>query len=159
MDPLEHYQPPRSDVSPGEGPPLANPKLYSIRQIAAATFVGTPLAGAILMGANYRALGQHTHRRNTLIAGVVATAVVFALAFMLPERFPNFVLPLAYVLGIQAAATQLQGAAIAAHLAKGGERASNWHVVGIAVACLAALVAVAVGAAVVIALVEAAEGG
>lgn len=143
MDPSEIYRAPKADLSAdGDGLAAGGGKLFSVRQIAVATFLGTPLAGALLMAENYRALAQPQKRKHALIGGVAAAVGVVVLALILPDRFPNSVLAVAYVLGTRAAADRAQGAEIAAHVAGGGAHQSNWRVVGIGLACLAGFLAV-----------------
>jgi len=147
MDPQDYYRPPKADLeAPGTAPTAAVAGLvYSVRQIAVATFLGTPLAGALLLGANFRALGKPASRKPAIIWGVVATVVVMVLAFILPDRMPNSVLPIAYTMGMRQAALQLQGAALTAHAQASGPHQSNWRVFGISMACLAVTTTLLIG--------------
>ena len=55
------YAPPRSNVEvtpSGSQTTLPASRLYSPKQIAVATFLGSPLAGGWFMATNYRELGQ-----------------------------------------------------------------------------------------------------
>ena len=120
-------------------------KLYSPQQVGVAAFVGTPLPAGFLLAQNYKALGKGSAARQAWVFGLLGTIVLLAIAFVLPDKFPRTVIPLAYSLAIRELAKQRQGAAFAAHLAAGGERQSNWRVAGIAVGGLAVvLVAVVV---------------
>jgi hypothetical protein len=138
MDPLEAYQPPRSEI-PQSAPTASSGKLYSPGQVAAAAFLGAPIGAVILMAANYRLLGRARSRRIALIAGIGGTAALLLVSFFLPEKFPNSALPIAYTIALRTIADRLQGPAYAAHLAAGGARQSHWRVVGIALACLSGL--------------------
>jgi hypothetical protein len=143
MEPSDYYRPPKAELGAAETPAAAGTgRVYSIRQITAATFLGTPLAGAILMAGNATAFGEAQRRRSYLIGGAVATVLVFVVALLLPDRFPNSVLPLAYTLALQAVATRLQGANVQAQLTAGSRHHSNWRVLGVGVACLAATILV-----------------
>jgi hypothetical protein len=148
MDPQDYYRPPRADLeapgAPAAAAAVAGP-VYSVRQIAVATFLGSPLAGTIMLGANFRALGKPAARKQTIIWGVVATVAVMVLAFILPDRFPNSVLPIGYTMGMRAAAIQLQGAALTAHAQASGPHQSNWRVLGISIASIVAVLAVMFG--------------
>jgi hypothetical protein len=150
MDIEDYYRPPKADLQASEGAvAVADRKLYSVQQITAGTFLGSPMAGALLLAANFRALGQPRQGRNTVLVGIGATIALLALAFLLPDRFPNYVLPLAYTLGMRAAVNQMLGSALAAHFGAGGGRGSNWRVAGIALACLGGLMAAVLVAAIV----------
>jgi hypothetical protein len=142
MDPAELYKPPRSDLNapPSAASGLAlEGKLYSIRQITAGTFLGGPLAGTMLMAANFREMGRVSTARNTLVGGVAASILVSLLAVILVDRFPSSALPVAYVLSLRAFANSVQGPQLAGHFSAGGGRQSNWRVLGIALACMAGL--------------------
>lgn len=120
--------------------------MYSPGQIAWATFLGTPIAGCLLLALNYRRLGDFTAANLALISGLIGTVLLFALAFVLPDRFPNTVLPSAYTLGMYQCAKTLQGTAYEDRLVNGGTKGSGWVATGIGILCviliLAALFAV-----------------
>jgi hypothetical protein len=122
------------------------PRLHSIGQIVAGTFIGGPLAGAWLIARNYRALGEPAQARGALIWGVVATAAMVALVVILPEGTPNGVIPVAYSLVMGQIAHKLQGPRIKAHLEAGGRKGSGWLTVGIGAACLVVFFVVAMAA-------------
>jgi hypothetical protein len=112
-------------------PALRAGRLYSPQQIAVAALLGTPMAASWLFAGNFAVLGEHRARQRALVWGIVGTVVIIAIAFVLPARFPAPVLPMAYTMGLRELAKQQQGAAFQNHLAAGGERQSNWRVVGI----------------------------
>ena len=58
------------------------------------------------------------------------------IAFLLPERFPGHIIPLAYSFAILHTAKRLQGDTYAEHIAAGGPRRSWWAAVGIGLLCL-----------------------
>jgi hypothetical protein len=144
MDAPDPYRPPRADVNapPGAEASTVGP-LYSVNQITGATILGSPMAGAVLLGSNFRALGKPRARTAALVWGAVATAVLVGLGALLPERMPSSFLPIIFTLGLRTVAQQLQGAVLAAHAKAAGPRQSNWRVAGIALACFAALGVVA----------------
>ena len=76
--------------------PRLDGRLYSVGQITAATFVGSPLAGCLLLAHNYRVLRRNRAALYSLMCGVVATVIVFVGASWLPESFPNAALPVGY---------------------------------------------------------------
>ena len=68
-------------------------ELYSPAQVVLATFLGTPFAGMYLLSANRRRLGHARLATTTLLVGVVATAVLVAVAAAAPDH-PGRSLPL-----------------------------------------------------------------
>lgn len=122
-----------------EAVPLAQPraeKLYSPNQIAVAAFLGSPLAAGWLFASNYRQLGQAGKATASLIWNVAGTVGLLIIAFMLPERFPGHIIPLAYSFAILHTAKRLQGEAFADHIAAGGRLQSWWAAVGVGLLCL-----------------------
>jgi hypothetical protein len=70
--------------------------VYSPHQIYVASFVGGPLGGAWFLSRNYRALSNATAATRSLLVGCVAVILILPLTFVLPEKFPNLVIPIAY---------------------------------------------------------------
>jgi len=69
-------------------------KLFTQKQVTVASFLGTPVAGGLLMAHNANATGQKNKDRYLYIS-VAATVLLFAVAAVLPERKPgNYILPL-----------------------------------------------------------------
>jgi len=62
------------------------------------------------------------------------------IAFLLPDNFPNIVLPLAYSVAMRQMVAYLQGDAINTHLAAGGNQGSWWITIGLSVAVLLLIV-------------------
>ena len=97
----------------GYPPPVCStpprPQLYTPAQVALATFLGSPLAGALLIAGNFRRLGQRDRSWVALAAGLGFTLTVLVLAYLLPERFPSSVLPAAYTGVLWAITGQLFG--------------------------------------------------
>jgi hypothetical protein len=106
-------------------------RLYSVNAVALATFLGSPLAGAVVMAINYARLGRGGSARMAVVLGLIGTAAVFAIAFVLPDKVPNVVIWLPQLLGMQAIAKALQGPAIEDHARRDGRAASNWKAAGI----------------------------
>ena len=119
--------------------------LFSDFQIALATFIGMPIAGCLLLAQNYKNLGRVISAWQTLILGVISTIILFVIAFSLPEKFPNFVLPMAYTVAMRQLVKYLQGDAIATQEAQG--KKGSWAVtVGIAIGSLVLILALIFGA-------------
>jgi len=128
------YAPPKARV---EGARAIGPEsgalgpLYSVSQIFVATFIGSPLAGAWLMMKNHDALGHDGESARVRWTGVGATLLLLVASFLLPDKFPNSILPLAAAFGFRAYAEHELGPAIAHHQAAGGALFSWWRVVGL----------------------------
>jgi len=121
-----------SPETPGE--------LYSVGQITLATFLGMPIAGCLLLAHNYRELGNTTAGRLSFAAGLVATILLLALAFWLPENFPNMALPVGYCFGMRQLVAYLQGGEIA------NRRKGSWVIsIAAGVGCFAVIVGVLFG--------------
>ncbi len=116
--------------------------LYSPGLITAATILGAPVAGCILLAHNYRSLGMKSSARQLLLWGILGTAGLLVVAFFLPDKFPHMVLPIGYTMGMREAVKQLHGKEYESHVASGGAKGSAWKAVGIGVGCLCAIMAV-----------------
>lgn len=142
------YAPPKAvvadAVTPEGDPAPATTPLYSTAQIGVGTFFGSALAGAWLAAANYRAVAQPRQARRAWWLGIATAVVTMAIALVLPDRFPNVVLPLAVAFGARAMAEQRFGAILKAHKAAGGALQSSWRVVGITLLCTVIFLAVIV---------------
>jgi hypothetical protein len=106
-------------------------KVYSPGQVAGAAFVGSPIAGCILLASNFSLFGAPDQRRRALIGGILATIAVIALGFFLPPDFPNAVMPAAYTTALLYFANRTQASDIEAFIASGGSKHSHWRVFGI----------------------------
>lgn len=128
------YAPPQASATEPTAQGAAGARQYTPNQVAGATFLGTLLAGALLLAANDRATGHASRAVQTLSLGVLATVVTLGVALILPANFPGFIIPLATTLAARAIAQlRLQqylsrAPAPPAH--------SNWRAAGIGVACM-----------------------
>ena len=149
------YAPPRSNVEltpSGSQTTLPASRLYSQKQIAVATFLGSPLAGGWFMATNYRELGQEALATQAVWWGIAGAFVMMFIAFLLPDSFPNSVLPIACAVGMHSLAESKLGGPIKEHLAAGGPLFSWWRVVGVSLLCALILIAVIFGALFVLAM-------
>jgi hypothetical protein len=100
-------------------------KLFDRWSIYIASFLGSPLVGAILMAVNYGRLGEKSRARWAAILGVAGTIALIAAAAKLPQGIGS-----ALALGLSAAtgsiAQVFQGDAVNAHVRRGGQLASRW---------------------------------
>ncbi|HJX90337.1 MAG TPA: hypothetical protein VJ372_07570 [Pyrinomonadaceae bacterium] len=117
-------------------------KLFSLGQIVLATFLGAPLAGSLLVAHNYRVLQKANASRQSIVYGVASTVLIFIIAFLLPEKFPNSVLPVVYCIAMRQLVSYVQGGAIAAHYSIGGAKGSWAIATVVGVGCLVALFAI-----------------
>ncbi|MDQ1593225.1 MAG: hypothetical protein QOG71_3852 [Pyrinomonadaceae bacterium] len=102
-------------------------KLYSVGQITLATYLGAPVAGCLLLARNYRALGKSDAAWQPIVVGIASTILLFTIAFLLPENFPDKVLPFGYTSAMYWFARQWEGGAIDNHL-NAGSRKGSWAV-------------------------------
>lgn len=130
---------------------LPRTKFYSPDHIAWATFLGAPLAGCVLMALNYRRFGNPTAAKVAWVAGITGTALLLAIAFVIPVGVPKSVLPAVCTFGMYRCAKALQGNDYAHRLANGGVKASGWAVLGIAILCMICTIAVLFGVLLVVA--------
>lgn len=108
-------------------------ELYSPGQIIASTVIGSALAGALLLAANYRRLGHVGLARTTLAIGAVAAGADLFAALRFHLTF-SFMALIAFG-GIHRAIRDESLFDI--HVARGGRRASSWYAVGAAALGLA----------------------
>jgi len=106
-------------------------EMYSPGQATLAAFLGGPVSGAWLLSRNYKRLRQPGHARAALIAGIVATIALLAVAYLVPENFPNAPFAIVGVVLVHHFAKHYQGSAFEDHQRTGGKRASSWKAVGV----------------------------
>ena len=92
---------------PGTRTDLGRAPWYPVGGIALASLLGGPLAGCILLAANYRAHGRATAFRLTLALGFLATGGLVALAVLLPPQLVLSFVPFVVAGGIACVAAQL----------------------------------------------------
>ena len=119
-------------------------KLYSPTQVTVGSFAGGPFAVVYMLWMNFRALGEAAEAKRMLIWGFVFVAAVFAILPMLPEGFPNYVLPITYSLGARLVAERFHLTKQAIKQSEHYGFQSNWNVFGISVGFLLAFMALAV---------------
>ena len=112
-------------------------QLYSVWAVVLATFLGSPLAGGVVMSINCRRLSQPNAARDILLWTAILTVGSLLLGALIPQEMR---LVEAMLVGLQVfvmyfLAARLQGRAIALHLEQGGEIASYWSVVVIGIVC------------------------
>jgi hypothetical protein len=115
--------------------------MYDAGAVGIATFFGSPVVGCALMAVNYRRLGKARDAAITLIAGIAVTGLVILLGWNLPQAVSS-VIALGLVFATRESAKKLQGAALANHVAHGGQLGSKWVAFGYAMAFLVVIVGV-----------------
>jgi hypothetical protein len=106
-------------------------RLYDVGAVALATFLGSPLAGAVLIASNYRKLGQGGNGFLALLLGAAASAGEIYIGLTSTKNPAIATLVLFAITWL--AAKELQGNAIKTHVAWGGQLFSNWRAVGVSV--------------------------
>jgi hypothetical protein len=118
------------------GPSQTNNRLFSVEQITSAAFLGSPIAGCLLLARNYHELGKGGAAWQALAAGTVSSILVLLLAASLPENSHNTALPIVYCLGLRQLAIYLQGGAISNHYMTGGRKGSWVTTIAVGLGCL-----------------------
>lgn len=123
--------------------PTPASRLYSVGQITFATWAASPLAGCLLLGLNYRALGKSMAVFRSILSSLILSSVLFGIAYV--YDIPRMLLPIASAAAIWPLAWSLQGNAIKNHLAAGGRKGSWWNTVvfnvGVVLSMIAVLIA------------------
>jgi hypothetical protein len=130
---------PQLSITPPTPPSYA---LYSAGQIVGASFLGSPVAGAILFWRNAVRLGKPAGGILAVVGAIAACAIVIAVSASIGGRAGGgggFVL--AYVMG--QIAKQVQGEAYAQHVAAGGKRGNIGVVIGVTLVSAAAILGLA----------------
>ena len=120
-------------------------RLYSPKQIGVAAFVGSPVAAGWFFWCNEQTLGRPGTGARWFWWMLVVTVAVVALSFVLPAKFPPFIIPLAYTLALRNTAKNLYEAPFAGFLAQGGVQGSWWNVMGIGFLALFMVLALVFG--------------
>ena len=110
--------------------------IYSPRQVFGGSFLGGPIAAVYFLHRNFQTLHNGDAARRTLWWGVVFNVGLIALIPFLPERFPNYVLPLAYSWAARGIATSKQMSKETIASSPEFSFYSNWRVVGFGAAFL-----------------------
>lgn len=123
-------------------PPAPAYALFPPNAATLATFLGAPIAGAVVLAMNYRRLGRSSAALRAVLWGLLATAALIGLGFVLADRSPAFLVALIPVAIMAQLAKTLQGEAFEQHKQAGGKVASMWKAAGIGLVSLVGLLAV-----------------
>jgi len=113
-------------------------------------FLGSPIAGCILLASNFAVFGEPERGRQAIVWGLLATVAVLGIAFLLPENFPNSALPIGYTVALHQIAKRVQGDRFNDYIDAGGVKYSHWRVLGVGFICFVVLLAVLFGAVLVL---------
>ncbi len=105
-------------------------RLFSQEQVQIATFLGSLLAGSILMVINYERMGQRAKSIQCLILGAISTIILLVFAYSLPNNLGIWV-AIASMFLVKKYYGKFQISLFKQHLLNGGKQASWWTAVGI----------------------------
>ena len=111
-------------------------KLFSPGAVTWAALLGSPLAGAIVMGINYARWGEKGKAWGAVALGVLGTAALIGVGTVWPAKELSLPLAIGAVVAMRQLAVTLQGKKLEEHLAAGGRQASTWIGAGIGVLVL-----------------------
>jgi uncharacterized membrane protein YkvI len=112
-------------------------RLFSPNQVGIGSFVGGPFAAVYLLWSNFRALGNASAARATLLWGIVFIVALLAILPFLPEKFPNLLIPVIYTVIARLIAERFQMTKRQIAQSEQFDFQSNWLVAGLSVLCLA----------------------
>ncbi|MEM9367391.1 MAG: hypothetical protein AAGD07_15480 [Planctomycetota bacterium] len=140
-----------TNLNPFQAPSIASPgvqaktsqlpPLFTDRHIYLASFLGTPLAGSLLMARNHQRCQDSQSAAITVVGGLVATAAIIAVTMMFGELLPptsGIFIGIGYGMVMQSIAKRVFGKRleIAPAVSHG-----NWKAAGVAGLCLLGIVA------------------
>jgi hypothetical protein len=120
-------------------------KLYSPHAVWLASFAGGPIGGAVLLGLNYRRLGQPRAAALSVLGGALVTGALVGVGLLVPS-WTLVSLPLLMCFAMQRIARSKQSFDFINHIEDGGQQGSPWAALGIGFACFAAVMVVLTGA-------------
>lgn len=113
--------------------------LYPPGHVALAAFVGTSIAGFLLLALNYRRLGYSAAASIALIIGLIASLLLIVFKLTLLAHVSNFSITLVHTLLMYFTARVLQGRQYSRGIDDGAIEGSGWIALGIGFLSLAAL--------------------
>ena len=98
-------------------------KLYNETAVRVGVFFGGPIVAGYLIAENFKLLGLSEKQKSTWIYAIIATIVIIGGSFIVPgsERFPKFIIPLAYAWIASFLVQYYQGKNIKSHVESGGQ--------------------------------------
>ena len=142
------YQSPLADTSAAPpGGKLAPPfKLFKSWQITLATFLGSPLAGGIIMALNFNRLGRQSAAVQAIVLSLLATIAIIIAALLLPDLpIPDMVYVAPQVVVMYVLSQKLFAADFSEHERRRGQWSSGWAAAGIGILTAVVIVGVLLG--------------
>jgi hypothetical protein len=136
-----------------QSPARLDAALYTSKHVALATFLGTPLGGAVLMALNENRIGRTVAAIKTLLAGLVATGLLLTIGLIVPDNIPTFPISIGSLFVMSAIAKSRQAGFVTQHYAAGGKHGSGWAAAGIGLLSLVVVLIPLIGILVVADLV------
>jgi hypothetical protein len=117
----------------GEEAAHAGYRLYSLRSIGLATFLGSPIAGGVVMAVNYRRLDRLGAAIQAVVWSTAFTVAMLACVMFQPDdlKISKGVYMVLQVSAMYYAGKQWQGPLIETHQRLGGRMISAWGAAGI----------------------------
>ncbi len=132
-----NYATPNAGLLPGEPPPPY--KLFNAGAVTLASFLGAPLAGAVLMAINFRRMDRKSAANISVACGIGGTAVLVGIYSILPDRIPTLVYAVPPLIVMNSLAKYFQGDELQLHAGRRGRMDSLWTAAGIGLLSLAGL--------------------
>jgi len=114
---------PEDQIAPPD--PAPSYRLFDSNAVAMATFFGTPAAGATLMLLNDRRFGRPGRGLITLLLTIAAAGLLVWATWSIPPAV-SLGFSIGMIVAMRFVAVWLQGAAVKAHLQRGGQLESKW---------------------------------
>ncbi len=119
-------------------------RIYSPTQVAVGSFGGGPIATVYALWTNFRSLDNRSGAKQTIVWGSVFVVGLFLILPFLPDKFPNYAIPVAYSMTARLIAEKFQMTKTAILQSERYEFQSNWNVLGISIGFLIAFLIIAV---------------
>jgi hypothetical protein len=123
----------------GRGDDAGHGALYTSGQVALATFMGSWVAGGIVLALNSRRLGRPSAAPWLVGTGIVGTVILAMIGYHLQSRGLARMLMLCSIATMYGISEHLTGADVVRELARGRKRGSSWMAAGIGLLCLLAV--------------------
>ena len=118
-------------------------KIYSPLQVLAASLLGGPMAMVYALWKNFQTLENPHGMRQILVWGSIFIVVLMLFSPLMPNGWPDFVIPFAYSLAGWSLAETFQMSKQAIADSQAYEFQSTWNVIAVSAVFLAAMIVVA----------------
>jgi hypothetical protein len=104
-------------------------RIYKTSMMWVGSYLGGPLVAGYIIAENFKAFGEPKLARKAWIYSIVATIVIFAILFSIPEKtldaIPSLVIPFLYTIAAYFLMQHFHDRNIGIHLSSGG-RTFSW---------------------------------